>query len=88
MNWHITGASIEAHTLKTSSACCLVMPAGIGAPGCWTAGGACTDAMVVKWSGNAMPLDSIKSKYLDVVTATYVACRARYSRPVVVAQAA
>lgn len=43
--------------------------------------------MVVRWSGDAMPLGSIKSRYLDVVAATYVACRAGYSRPVVVAQA-
>lgn len=33
-------------TLKTSSACCFVAPVGIGAPWCWTAGGACTDAIV------------------------------------------
>jgi hypothetical protein len=36
----------STHTLKISSACCLVTPAGIGAPGCWTAGDCCTDAMM------------------------------------------
>lgn len=39
-------------TLKTSSACCLVAPAGIGAPGCCRAGGACTDAMMGAWEGS------------------------------------
>jgi hypothetical protein len=34
--------------LKTSSACCLVAPAGIGAaPGCWAEGAACTEVILM-----------------------------------------
>lgn len=42
---------VRLRTRKTSSACCLVAPAGIGTPGCCTGGGICTEAMVAFGDG-------------------------------------